>query len=522
MTIFNTSINTIPSVYNNTSNSVDSTSSLYDFMAENWKLPLTLMDGERAMKEANILYLPREPMETEPQYINRLNRSTLKNYFSWAVENHTGRVFKKPIVFSEDTNSIIFKYNDNLDLMGNDADTFYKEVFRDMLIKGVSYVYVDYPRNTDDLTLADELENDFRPYCVHIKAEQVINAVSGMVNSRKVLVRAHILETVTIPENKWGYRNIYQIRVLYPGSWELYRRGGSEGSNTWDLFDSGETSLDYIPLIPLYGKKIGFFGGVSPLQNLANLNRAHWQSLSDQMNITHVARVPILFGTGFDESDSLTIGSKSAIMGPNESQLVYVEHTGKAIESGMNELRDLEDRMMLESLELLDEKSSGGTATSKSLSVSDINCSLQDLAIKLQKMIIRVNDIMCDWEGIERIGTVIVNVDFGLQLRDGSEANILLKMRQNQSISINTFHKEMKRRGVLSPDFDSKKDIKLLEKEKAKEALLQNKLTMDSKGGTLANNNNTKVGKPYIDETGKQIVGDKNAPDIDTGKPRIS
>ena len=58
MTIFNTSINTIPSVYNNTTNSVDSTSSLYDFMAENWKLPLTLMDGERSMKEANILYLP--------------------------------------------------------------------------------------------------------------------------------------------------------------------------------------------------------------------------------------------------------------------------------------------------------------------------------------------------------------------------------------------------------------------------------------------------------------------------------
>jgi hypothetical protein len=95
-------------------------------------------------------------------------------------------------------------------------------------------------------------------------------------------------------------------------------------------------------------------------------------------------------------------------------------------------------------------------------------------------------------------------------------------MRQNQSISINTFHKEMKRRGVLSPDFDSKKDIKLLEKEKAKEALLQDKLTMGSKGGTLANNNTTKVGKPYIDETGKQIVGDKNAPNIDTGKPRIS
>jgi len=503
MTILFNNLDTMNSMLYNNSNSVASTSPVYDVMAENWKLPLTLMGGERAMKEAGQVYLPREPMETEPQYLNRLQRSTLKNYFAWAVENHTGRVFKKPIVFSDDTNETIFKYNDNLDLMSNDADTFYKEVFRDMLIKGISYVYVDYPRSQEDMSLADELEGGYRPYCVHIRGEQIINAVSTMINSRRVLTRAHILETVAVPHGEWGYKNINQIRVLYPGRWELYRLGVSSGSESWQIFDSGETSLDYIPLIPLYGRKFGFFGGISPLQNLANLNRAHWQSLSDQMNITHIARVPILFGTGFDDGDSLTIGSKSAIMGPIESKLEYVEHTGKAIEAGMNELRDLEDRMMLESLELLDQKGSdSGTATSKSLGVSDINCSLQDLAIKLQKMIVRVNDVLCDWEGIEKTGTVVVNVDFGLQLRDGSEGNILLKMRQNKSISINTFHREMKRRGILSPDFNSKEDLKLLEKEAKKEALLP---------------------KPqsYIDETGKQIVGTKNEQDIDTGKPRI-
>ena len=500
MTILFNNLDTLNPLIYNSGNSVASTSNVYDVMAETWKLPLTLMGGEQAMKGAGQTYLPREPMETEAQYINRLSRSTLKNYFAWAVENHTGRVFKKPIVFSDDTNETIFKYNDNLDLMSNDADTFYKEVFRDMLIKGISYVYVDYPRSEEDMSLADELEGGYRPYCVHIKAEQVINAVSAMVNSRRVLVRAHILETIAVPDGSWGSRNINQIRVLYPGRWELYRLGTSSGSESWQLFDSGNTSLDYIPLIPLYGRKFAFFGGYSPLQNLANLNRAHWQSLSDQMNITHVARVPILFGTGFDEGDTLTIGSKSAVMGPQESELKFVEHTGKAIEAGMNELKDLEDRMMLESLELLDAKSSSGTATAKSLGVSDINCSLQDLAIKLQKMIIRVNDVLCDWEGVEKTGTVVVNVDFGLQLRDGSEGNILLKMRQNKSISINTFHREMKRRGILSADFNSKDDLKLLKKE-AKEEYSKP--------------------QPYVDETGKQIVGTKNELDINTGKPRI-
>jgi hypothetical protein len=82
-------------------------------------------------------------------------------------------------------------------------------------------------------------------------------------------------------------------------------------------------------------------------------------------------------------------------------------------------------------------------------------------------------------------------------MRDGSEANILLKMRQNRSISIDTFHREMKRRGLLSPDFNSASDIKLLDDEKAS------------------------TPQPFVDENGKQIVGDENAEDLDTGKPRI-
>jgi hypothetical protein len=434
-------------------------------------------------------------MENDQQYLNRLNRSTLKNYFAWAVENHTGRVFNKPIVLSEDTDQTIKDYNKDLDLMGSNVNSFYREVFRDMLIKGISYVYVDYPRNEADLSLADEIDADLRPYCVHLKGEQVINAVPAMVNNRVVLVRLHILETVEVPNGKWDTRRENRIRVLYPGYWELY---ALNNKNNYEIIDEGETGLPYIPIVPLYGKRIGFFTGESPLQNLANLNRAHWQSLSDQMNITHVARVPILFGTGFDNEDTLSIGANAAILGPTDSDLKYVEHSGAAIKSGMDELRDLEERMMLESLELV---SSGDreTATSRALDVSDANSSLQDLALRLQDMITKVNYIMMDWIGIQREGEAIVNTDFGLHLRDGSESNILLKTRQNRSISLETFHRELKRRGLLSSDFNSEEDIQRLLDEK--------ELMIDP--------------QPFVNENGSQIMGDENAEDLDTGKPRI-
>ena len=485
-------------IINTKGNTVDATSEVYDEMVEYWQLPMTLLGGEKAMKDATTLYLPREPMESEAQYTNRLARTTLKNFYGWAIENHVGRVFKKPIVLSDDTDESIVEYNKDLDLQGNGTDAFYREVFRDMLIKGISYVYVDFPRNEEDMSLADEEMSNLRPYCVHIKAEQLINAVSKVVNGRVVLQRAHILETAVVDEGKWGTKTYERIRVLYPGYWELYGRPVTGGA--WGLLDGGETSLSYIPLIPLYGRKTGFFGGLSPLQNLANLNRAHWQSMSDQMNITHVARVPILFATGFDDGDGLTVGSRAAIMGPDGSGLEFVEHTGKAIEAGMTELKDLESRMLLESLEMLSDES-GETATSRSLDISDINCSLQTLAIKLEQMIEHTNSVMSDWDGIERAGSVVVNTDFGLELRDGSEGNLLLKMRQNKSISLPTFQKEVKRRGILSPDFNSDEDIKLLEEEAAKEVL--------------------PTDEPYADESGKQVVGDEQVGDLDTGKPRL-
>ena len=479
-------------IVNNTS-TVASPSDLYVKMEQNWELPNTLIGGESDMKLAGRKYLPQEPMENDVQYDNRLQRSTLKNFYSWAVENHTGRVFNKPIALSEDTPDEIKEFNKNVNLMGDNINSFYREVFRDMLIKGISYVYVDFPRTMGDISLAEELDTDLRPYCVHIKGEQVINAVPAVINGRVVLARLHILETIEVPDGLWNTTTIEQIRVLYPGRWELYQITGDQ---VWELVDEGATKLPYIPVVPLYGKKFGFYAGESPLQNLANLNRAHWQSMSDQMNITHVARVPILYGTGFNDNDKLTVGSNSAILGPPNSDLSYVEHTGKAIDSGIVELHDLEDRMYIESLEMINKSSD--TATSRSLDVSDANSSLQVLAIKLQEMITNVNYMMEDWEDIDREGKAMVNTDFGLHIKDGSEANILLKMRQNGSISRETLYKEYVRRGILTEDFNGKDELSKLEAEAS--------LTLEQN---------------FFDEKGKQIVGDKNAKDLDTGKPRI-
>ena len=67
--------------------------------------------------------------------------------------------------------------------------------------------------------------------------------------------------------------------------------------------------------------------GSPPLLNLALLNIKHWQSQSEQDNILHVARVPILSVYGLAEGQELTIGSSSAMRG-KQSVLFKVNEAG--------------------------------------------------------------------------------------------------------------------------------------------------------------------------------------------------
>ncbi|MBX8484820.1 DUF4055 domain-containing protein [Pseudomonas cichorii] len=51
-----------------------------------------------------------------------------------------------------------------------------------------------------------------------------------------------------------------------------------------------------------------------PFKDLAHLNIQHWQSKPDQDNILHVARVPILFGSGIAEGTTIKISVGSALI----------------------------------------------------------------------------------------------------------------------------------------------------------------------------------------------------------------
>ena len=121
-----------------------------------------------------------------------------------------------------------------------------------------------------------------------------------------------------------------QIRVLEPGAWRTYREVESvNGKKSWQPHDEGLTSLDVIPLATFYTKRTGFMMATPPLLELAYMNVKHWQSQSDQDNILHVARVPMLMISGIDDDTfELKVGTSSATKLPMQNPAFRARRCG--------------------------------------------------------------------------------------------------------------------------------------------------------------------------------------------------
>lgn len=443
----------------------------HDTAVKHSELCRTLMRGTRAMRSAETKYLPKFMAESQANYQNRVNRSVLFNALKSTVAQMTGKIFSKPTVLGSDVPAALSDYAENIDLTGRNLNVFARDVFYDAMQTGVGYILADMPlavQRPDGLpaTRADELRAGIRPYLVYIPVENIIGWKSQQIDGVETLTQVRIKECVAVQDGDFAEKEIEQIRVLRPGSWEIWRKSELK-LNEWALFDEGVTSLDKIPLAPVYLNRTSFMCGAPPLEELADLNCAHWQSSSDQRNILTVARVPILFGTGFGDDAVLEIGASSLIRNSNPSaKLQYIEHSGHAIGAGDKDLQNLESQMQACGFQLLVEKPGGKTATGEIRDSARENSQLASMAASLQDALEHAFGFMAQYMGLgdDAGGSLVVNQEFGVPSGWGDIAQ-LLGARVAGEISRDTYWKEMQRRGFLADDFDPESEASRLASE---------------------------------------------------------
>ncbi|MEI7114425.1 DUF4055 domain-containing protein [Serratia sp. TMDUHS_CL] len=414
----------------------------YNDMVEAWDINDALMGGTLNMRRLGETYMPRWPNEDKEDYKKRLAVATLLPAYEETIKQDIGRVFAEPTVLSEETPEQIKKLTPNIDLEGNRLDVWAQEFFSIGFQYGLAHALVDFPRvNKDEVkTKADEKAAGSRPYVTMLNPRQVIGWKSKVVKGKVVLTDLRIKEVIIVDGDDYGQTKVEQIRHIMPRKVEIYRKSkGDSGESVWAIFEEWETSRDDIPLVTLYTKRTGFMRGSPPLLNLALLNIKHWQSQSEQDNILHVARVPILSVYGLEEGQELTVGASSAARFSDRQKqgIEYTEHTGSAIGAGKTSIDDLEQQMRQAGAKLLRaENTSTKSVDQTNEEKMQENSPLFTMASSLEDALDNILQIMAEWLGLPSGGNVDVRTELETEAQsiDAQSALAIQSLRQGGDI----------------------------------------------------------------------------------------
>lgn len=397
-----------------------------------------LWGGTRTMRKAGEQYLPREPKEKPADYKVRLRRSTLTNLFRKTITSMAGKVAEDQITVTDDAEAE--KFAENVDLQGRDLHRFAYSASKKALKDGVMLILIDAPAAEGVDTLEEERDAGIRPFWVEIDRGNIL----GWVEKDGFLLQLRVMESVDDVVDEFSFKPVDQIRVIEPGLVRIFRKNEK---GDWVLHTAIETSVPFVPIVPVYASQDGFLVSPPPFMDLAHLNVEHWQKSSDQSNILHVVRVPILFGAGIrggvdDDGKQVVIEA-----GPNSfvqtdvstATLTYVEHSGAGIGAGRQDIMDIEDRAAAMGASFISKKKAGSvTATERAIDEAGENSELSNFALGLKDSLELAMAITAQMTGGEFTGQVTVNTDYGLTSSTLS-AEDLLKMRASREISRETY-----------------------------------------------------------------------------------
>lgn len=458
-----------------TKDEVNTPSSQYVAMSNAWELIFDLLGGTERMRQVSTKWLPKEPREKDEQYNVRKGRSFLYNATKDTRDKWVSKPFSKPITLrGEDTlPGSLVDIRWDADLTGRSLDGLGSDLFENALETGKCHLLVDYPNVGPGLSRAEEEALKLRPTFVQIRSEDLFAwRAERQPNGEPKLTQIRWYEDTVEASGEWGDKVVRRIRVMTPEAWAIYEPRKTKGDKIeYALSESGTHSFGAIPLVTGYFKRTGFMTSESVLGDIAWLNLAHWQSQSDQRNILRFARVGILFAKGLSKEEKkggLTVGPNEMIASESkEADLKYVEHSGKAIAAGRQDLLDLEQKMEVLGVQPLVNRANPtvlGQAIGENKSITVI----QSWVRVLETMLEDAYELAATWvkdEIHDDFGVDIFN-EFAVAL-NSKDLDALLKARVSGEITQETLLNELKRRGVLSDVVDVDEEI---EKTRAEDA----------------------------------------------------
>lgn len=486
---------------------VDNPTLVFAKQVVRWKKMDDVMAGEDRMRAAGQVYLPRKGEEEQKFYDERLEGSWWYPFTERVWNVMSGKPFVRPVLVQGKVDAKIEMFLENVNLIGDGIHSFSRELFRTVLKYGLAFILVDCQKlKLETLrNLRLDQEQNVRPYWVLIDPNNVIGFKTIVINGVLELQQVRIREKAFVPnpDDVWQDMEIDRIRVFdlvsisgevrNPDTGEMQsqvvdyevqfrvfeeRQGGGDDSKmSWVQMDSGKLLLpngqgmNRIPLVPVYGEKVGFCQGTPPLYKVAQLNIAHWQMWSEQNICERFIRVPLRVATGV-QSDDFVLGANRIAFIPAETKMEIIQGSEKAGEFGMKSLQALEHRMAMASMELyLRDRPGNVTATEKSIQSAKEDSQLGEIVRNVEQGLDLALIFTGRWMAIEpdKTGQVSIHSDFSSTPKQVENVSPL-DMWQKGALSLRTFLGMTQRWDLLGDDVDIEDEIKAIAAEQEAKA----------------------------------------------------
>lgn len=513
----------------------------YKLMKNKWAFVLDMYRGREAWLSINddgyfnfdpakiSRYLPCEQDEPAEEYKKRLSRSYFERFFGTAIENFSG--FLSSFILNNDVDKTILDNIDDVDLLGNNLEVFLKNADTKALRDEHCFIYVEFPKKNENIKTAyDEKIYKSRPYLVLIDCRDIVNGI--LSDDNKEIIQLTIKEKISVKEGKYGVNVKTRYRVLTPGHYQVFEIGGEKDNTYQVVVDEGDTSLNFIPIIPYSlfnkGSIVEYFGcdvneesleSKPPLYDLAELNLKHYQKTSEKDEVMHRCNLPVLVinelqQTRRNANEPYPIVS----LGPNTClwnvDAKFVEPSGSALQQTQLDIEKLEKSILDRTLSFLTGNEIVRTATEVNLFSTPVESNLSAMARAKQSA---VEVIFRYWAAYYKKpygGSIKVDERILKSTMDSNTFTIIDKIYERGIITTKTYFHILQSGKILPNDFVIEDELKLVEEDRNKTIAGQNidKLDVidDEDNVDVSQNKNSKsvdvmvkkdAKMPMIDET---------------------
>lgn len=460
-------------------------------MLDYWDQTDTIVDGIKAMRNAGAKYLPRFTDEEEPDYKYRLACTKMTNVYRDAVEGLASKPFEEEVSLATDENKSVpaevETFIENVDGSGNNLTVYASQTFFNGINSAIHWIFVDHPPlNPGVRSVADAKATGARPYWSHVLGRNVLEPRSKVINGKEVLTYMRILE----PGKPDHVRIFERDETTGIVRWELWQKtnqwheypggGRTQFVQLPDGEGAGIVTINAIPLVPfITGRRDGRTFNLLPvMQDAADLQIELYQEESGLKFAKKLTAYPMLAGNGVRPPTAadgsvkkLAVGPARVLYAPPDNSgtagsWTYVEPSAQSlkflaedIEATIKQLRELGRQPLVATMSITTIQA--GQAASKAKSA------VGAWALSLKDALENAMVLTCAFLGIQPATydpTIYVYTDFD-QFTEGKDLDALATAREKGDLSQETYWSELKRRRVLSNEFDADAERERLLKE---------------------------------------------------------